>query len=68
MTPKSAASDQGLEGPAPDWVGAWMPQRHVEIVAEIERLQEEARQIESLGRLLWQVGRPLQEAVVFESL
>ena len=55
---------------APDWVGAWMPQRHVEIAAEIERLREEARQIESLGRLLWQEGLPLQEAVkdVFRSV
>ena len=55
---------------APDWVGAWMPQRHVEIAAEIERLREEARQIESLGRLLWQEGLPLHEAVkdVFQSV
>ena len=70
MEPKSAATNKGLEAPAPDWVGAWMPQRHVEIVAEIEKLQEEARQIESLGRLLWQQGRPLEEAVrdVFQSV
>ena len=63
MESKSAATNKELEGAAPDWVGAWMPQRHVEIVAEIERLQEEARQLESLGRLLWQEGRPLEEAV-----
>ena len=70
MESKSAATNKGLEGAAPDWVGGWMPQRHVEIVAEIEKLQEEARQIESLGRLLWQEGRPLEEAVrdVFQSV
>ena len=47
-----------------------MPQRHVEIVAEIEKLQEEARQLESLGRLLWQEGGPLEEAVrdLFQSV
>ena len=71
MTTKSAvADDQGLEAAAPEWVGSWMPQRHVEIVAEIERLREEARQIESLGRLLWQTGHPLEEAVcdVFDAV
>ena len=57
------ADDVGLDGPAPEWVNAWMPQRHVDIVAEIERLRSEAEQIESLGRLLWQAGRPLEEAV-----
>ena len=57
------ADDVGLDGPAPEWVNAWMPQRHVDIVAEIERLRAEAEQIESLGRLLWQAGRPLEEAV-----
>ena len=40
-----------------------MPQRHVDIVAEIARLQAETEQIESLGCLLWQAGRPLEEAV-----
>ncbi len=65
-----SATNKGLEGPTPDWVGAWMPQRHVEIVAEIEKLQEEARQLESLGRLLWQEGGPLEEAVrdLFQSV
>ena len=57
------ADDIGLDGPAPEWVNAWMPQRHVDIVAEIERLRRESEQIESLGRLLWQAGRPLEEAV-----
>ena len=57
------ADDVGLDGPAPEWVNAWMPQRHVDIVAEIERLRAEAEQIESLGCLLWQAGRPLEEAV-----
>jgi len=64
MESTQQVSEQGLDGPAPDWVGAWMPQRHVEIVAEIERLKEEVRQIESLGRLLWQTGPPLREAVL----
>ena len=57
------ADDVGLDGPAPEWVNAWMPQRHVDIVAEIERLRAETEQIESLGCLLWQAGRPLEEAV-----
>jgi len=39
-----------------------MPQRHLDIVAEIERLQPEPAQIDRLGRLLWLAGRPLEEA------
>jgi len=63
MESTTQADDVGLDGPAPEWVNAWMPQRHVDIVAEIERLRRESEQIASLGRLLWQAGRPLEEAV-----
>ena len=63
--------NDGVCGPAPDWVAAMMPnRRHGEIMAEIAKLQAEAEQLreasqqmESLGRLLWQAGQPLQEAV-----
>ena len=54
--------DVGLDG-APEWVNSWMPQRHVEIATQIERLGEEAALLESLGQLLWQADRPLEEAV-----
>ena len=64
------ADDIGLDGAAPEWVNSWMPQRHAEIAAQIEKLREEATLLESLGRLLWQAGRPLEEAVrdVFRGL
>ena len=61
---QSDQADQvGQDDQTPDWVSGWMPQRHVEIVAEIDRLKEEAAEMESLGRLLWQTGMPLEEAV-----
>ena len=47
----------------PEWVSGWMPQRHVEIMAEIEKLKEEAAQMESLAQLLWQTGQPLEQSV-----
>ena len=70
MQPRSSG-DEGVRGPAPDWVAAMMPnRRHAEIMAEIAKLQaeadqlrEESQQMESMGRLLWQGGQPLQEAV-----
>ncbi len=51
------------DGATPEWVKGWMPQRHVEIMAEIEQLKEEAAQMESLAQLLWQTGQPLEESV-----
>jgi hypothetical protein len=61
---ESDQADQvGQDDQTPDWVSGWMPQRHVEIVAEIDKLKEEAAEMESLGRLLWQTGMPLEEAV-----
>ena len=48
---------------APDWISGWMPPHHLEILAEIDKLKEEGSQMESLGRLLWQTGSPLEEAV-----
>ena len=47
----------------PEWVSGWMPQRHAEIMAEIEKLKEEAAQMESLAQLLWQTDQPLKESV-----
>ena len=66
-----ATEDEAVRGPAPDWVAAMMPnRRHAEIMAEIaklqaeaEQLREESQQMESMGRLLWQAGQPLEEAV-----
>ena len=71
MTMKPRTNDPGVEGPAPEWVGALMPhQRYAEILDEIKKLQEEAeqskeaaKQAESMGRLLWQTGHPLAETV-----
>ena len=62
--------DVGLDGAGREWVNSWMPQRHVEIAAQIEKLREEGALLESLGRLLWQAGLPLEEAVrdVFRGL
>ena len=72
------ATDEGVRGPAPDWVAAMMPnRRHADIMEEIaklqaeaEQLREECQQMESMGRLLWQSGQPLEEAVceVFTSV
>ena len=63
MQSDAQADQVGQDEQAPDWVSGWMPQRHVEIVAQINRLKEEVGQMESLGRLLWQTGAPLEEAV-----
>jgi len=49
-------NDIGLDGAAPEWVNSWMPQRHNEIAAQIEKLRGEAALLESLGRLLCQGG------------
>ena len=70
MESKPHAEDVGVEEPTPGWVAGLMPQRQAEIGAEIgklqaaiAKLQEEAGAIESMGRLLYQTGQPLKEAV-----
>ena len=67
MTKKSEPAPETTEvledGTTPEWVRGWMPQRHVEIMAEIEKLKEEAAQMESLAQLLWQTGQPLEQSV-----
>jgi hypothetical protein len=48
---------------APDWVVAEMPPGYRNRIAEIQRLSDELRALDPLGRLLWSVGDDLSEAV-----
>lgn len=49
-------------GSAPDWLAAELPPGYQNRLAEIQRLTEELRAIESFGRLLWHVGSSLTGA------
>lgn len=49
--------------PGPEWVLAEMPPGYQNRVAEIQRLAAELQDMGRFGRLLWQVGPQLNEAV-----
>ena len=55
---------------APDWLVAEMPQGYQTRVAEIQRLSSEIEAMDRIGRLLWEIGQPLADAVrdVFTAL
>jgi hypothetical protein len=55
---------------APEWLAGDMPAGYRNRLAEIERLAAELRAMDQFGRLLWDIGDPLQQAVseVFHSL
>jgi hypothetical protein len=52
-----------LGADAPDWVLAEMPPGYQTRVTEIQRLSTELQHMHGFGRLLWAVGRDLEEAV-----
>jgi len=58
-SPQSAMSD----GFAPEWLVAQMPPGYRNRYEEIQRLSGEIKGMDRLGRLLWEGGTPLREAV-----
>lgn len=48
---------------APDWLTAEMPAGYQNRLAEIERLTADLRAMDRTGRLLWEIGEPLNAAV-----
>ena len=53
----------GVEGPAPEWALGELPAKFDEVRAQLKDLTEERERLESMARLLWQTGTPLEEAV-----
>jgi hypothetical protein len=54
----------------PEWLAGDMPPGYQTRLAEIERLSAELRAMDQFGRLMWDIGDPLERAVrnVFHSL
>jgi len=50
-------------GQAPEWVAAEMPPGYQTRLFEIQRLADELRSMDLIGRVLWETGEPLREAV-----
>ena len=48
---------------APDWLSAEMPPGYRTRLLEIERLSADLRAMEAIGRVLWETGAPLRDAV-----
>lgn len=48
---------------APDWVAAEMPPGYHTRIAEIQRLSADLHAMDEIGRVLWQTGEPLKDAV-----
>ena len=59
----SLLSKPGNEGASPQWALDALPPQFQAGTDEIARLREDVDRIESMGRLLWQTGTPLEEAV-----
>lgn len=49
---------------APEWMSAEMPPGYQTRLWEIERLSADLEAMDRIGRLLWETGEPLREAVV----
>jgi len=50
-------------GPAPAWIPAEMPPGYRTRLLEIERLSAELGAMDAIGRVLWESGEPLRNAV-----
>ena len=48
---------------APEWVVAEMPPGYQTRLIEIQRLSADLRAMDSIGRVLWETGEPLRDAV-----
>lgn len=48
---------------APDWMAAEMPPGYRTRLLEIERLSADLQGMDDIGRVLWETGEPLKEAV-----
>jgi hypothetical protein len=59
VTPRSTVAAAQV----PDWVAAEMPPGYQTRLAEIERLAAELREMDAIGRVLYQTGEPLHEGV-----
>ncbi len=58
-----AAVTQVEFGQAPDWIAAEMPPGYQTRLLEIQRLSSELRTMDGIGRVLWEAGQPLSDAV-----
>jgi hypothetical protein len=56
-------SSVAASGAAPDWLVVQMPPGYQTRFAEIQRLSAELSGMDRIGRLLWQCGAPLKDAV-----
>jgi len=54
---------QPAVGRAPDWVIAEMPPGYHTRMEEIQRLSADLHALDEIGRVLWQTGDPLKDAV-----
>lgn len=68
MTPSLAVvrtldPEPASSGPAPEWLVAEMPPGYRNRYEEIQRLTAEIRGMDQVGRLLWEQGDALREAV-----
>jgi hypothetical protein len=48
---------------APEWVIAEMPPGYQTRILEVRRLSADLRSLDRIGRVLWEMGEPLREAV-----
>lgn len=48
---------------SPEWLGAEMPPGYQTRLLEIQRLSADLHAMERIGRVLWETGEPLREAV-----
>ena len=54
---------RNVTGHAPDWISTEMPPGYRTRLLEIERLSDELHAMDAVGRVLWETGEPLQDAV-----
>jgi len=59
VTPRAQPATQQV----PEWVAAEMPPGYQTRVVEIERLMSELREMEAIGRVLYETGEPLKDGV-----
>src|SRR5947209_1977982 len=52
----------GQEHAFPDWVGAELPPKYLELTEQIRTLTAESAWIQNMGALLWETGVPLAQA------
>jgi hypothetical protein len=58
-----AGRTQAVSTKAPEWVAAEMPPGYQTRLWEIERLSADLHAMDRIGRVLWETGEPLRDAV-----